>query len=134
LSSRQKVVPYIVSAADCFIWAGWGDFLILRQAADGSTAKKNLQSRFDLRIYWTLFLLCHCADSTGLERQNLYRKEFDLLSEQTQMLQRLLSDRRELLKRLKKRLCDRSGASMVIRAADSCSTETGDKKDRRSRS
>ncbi len=77
---------------------------ILRQAADGSTAKINLQSRFDLsEDQADAILAMPLRRLTGLERQNL-QKEFDSLSEQIQMLQRLLSDRRELLKMLKKDL------------------------------
>lgn len=77
---------------------------ILRQAADGSSAKVNLQSRFDLsEAQADAILAMPLRRLTGLERQNLSR-EFDSLSEQIQMLQRLLGDRRELLKALKKDL------------------------------
>jgi len=47
---------------------------------------------------------------TGLERQNLQREE-DQLNQQIQLLRQLLSDRRELLKALKKTY-DHSNASM----------------------
>jgi len=77
---------------------------ILRQAADGSTAKISLQSSFDLSEEQAdAILAMPLRRLTGLERQNL-SCEFDSLSEQIQILRRLLSDRRELLKTLKKDL------------------------------
>ena len=77
---------------------------ILRQAPDGSTAKSTLQSRFTLSEEQAdAILAMPLRRLTGLERQNLQR-EFDELSEQIRVLQRLLSDRRELLKVLKKDL------------------------------
>ncbi len=77
---------------------------ILRQAPDGSTAKSTLQSRFTLSEEQAdAILAMPLRRLTGLERQNLQR-EFDELSDQIRVLQRLLSDRRELLKVLKKDL------------------------------
>ena len=77
---------------------------ILRQAADGSTAKLTLQNQFDLsEVQADAILAMPLRRLTNLERQNL-QTEFDQLSEQIQLLQRLLSDRRELLKALKKDL------------------------------
>jgi DNA gyrase subunit A len=77
---------------------------ILRQASDGSTAKITLQSRFDLsEAQADAILAMPLRRLTSLEQQNL-QTEFDSLSEQIQMLRRLLSDRRELLKALKKDL------------------------------
>ncbi len=77
---------------------------ILRQAPDGSTAKITLQSRFELSEEQAdAILSMPLRRLTGLERQNL-QTEFEQLSEQIRLLQRLLSDRRELLKALKKDL------------------------------
>lgn len=77
---------------------------ILRQASDGSTAKINLQSRFNLSDQQAdAILAMPLRRLTSLEQQNLQR-EFDSLSEQIQQLRQLLSDRRELLKALKKEL------------------------------
>jgi DNA gyrase subunit A len=77
---------------------------ILRQASDGSTAKINLQSRFDLsEAQADAILAMPLRRLTSLEQQNL-QTEFDSLNQQIQMLRRLLSDRRELLKALKKDL------------------------------
>ena len=77
---------------------------ILRQAADGSTAKITLQSQLDLsEVQADAILAMPMRRLTGLERQNL-QTEFDQLSDQIQLLERLLSDRRELLKVLKKDL------------------------------
>ncbi|WP_392533061.1 DNA topoisomerase (ATP-hydrolyzing) subunit A [Nostoc sp. C117] len=77
---------------------------ILRQAADGSTAKINLCSRLDLsEVQGDAILAMPLRRLTGLEKQNL-QQEFEELSEQIDLLQRLLSDRRELLKALKKDL------------------------------
>jgi len=77
---------------------------ILRQAADGSTAKITLQNQFDLsEVQADAILAMPLRRLTGLERQNL-QTEFDQLNGQIQSLQRLLSDRRELLKALKKDL------------------------------
>ncbi|MBW4675025.1 MAG: DNA gyrase subunit A [Desmonostoc geniculatum HA4340-LM1] len=77
---------------------------ILRQAADGSTAKINLCSRLDLsEIQGDAILAMPLRRLTSLEQQNL-QQEFEELSEQIDLLQRLLSDRHELLKALKKDL------------------------------
>ncbi|MBV8882722.1 MAG: DNA topoisomerase (ATP-hydrolyzing) subunit A [Chroococcidiopsidaceae cyanobacterium CP_BM_RX_35] len=77
---------------------------ILRQAADGSTAKITLQRQFELsEVQADAILAMPLRRLTNLEQQNL-QTEFDQLSGQIQLLQRLLSDRRELLKALKKDL------------------------------
>jgi DNA gyrase subunit A len=77
---------------------------ILRQAADGSTAKINLCSQLDLsEVQGDAILAMPLRRLTSLEQQNL-QQEFDQLSEQITLLQRLLSDRRELLKSMKKDL------------------------------
>lgn len=89
---------------------------ILRQASDGSTAKITLQSRFDLsEAQADAILAMPLRRLTSLEQQNL-QTEFDSLNQQIQMLRRLLSDRRELLKALKK-ICDRSSVSIVMGVA-----------------
>ncbi|MBH8564393.1 DNA gyrase subunit A [Nostoc sp. CENA67] len=77
---------------------------ILRRAADGSTAKMTLCSRLELTEGQAdAILAMPLRRLTSLEQQNLQR-EFEELSEQIALLQRLLSDRRELLKALKKDL------------------------------
>jgi DNA gyrase subunit A len=77
---------------------------ILRQAPDGSTAKISLCSRLDLsEVQGDAILAMPLRRLTGLEKQNL-QQEFEQLSEQIDLLQRLLNDRRELLKALKKDL------------------------------
>ncbi len=77
---------------------------ILRRAADGSTAKINLCSQLDLsEVQGDAILAMPLRRLTSLEQQNL-QQEFDQLSEQITLLQRLLSDRRELLKSMKKDL------------------------------
>jgi DNA gyrase subunit A len=77
---------------------------ILRQAADGSTAKVNLCSRLDLsEIQADAILAMPLRRLTSLEQQNL-QQEFDQLNEQITSLRRLLDDRHELLKVLKKDL------------------------------
>ncbi|MBW4555107.1 MAG: DNA gyrase subunit A [Trichormus sp. ATA11-4-KO1] len=77
---------------------------ILRQAADGSTAKMTLCSRLDLsEEQGDAILAMPLRRLTSLEQRNL-QQEFEQLSEQIALLQRLLSDRRELLKTLKKDL------------------------------
>ncbi|MBE9036316.1 DNA gyrase subunit A [aff. Roholtiella sp. LEGE 12411] len=77
---------------------------ILRQAADGSTAKINLCSRLDLsEVQGDAILAMPLRRLTSLEQQNL-QQEFEQLSEQIGLLRRLLDDRRELLKALKKDL------------------------------
>ncbi|MFN6561498.1 MAG: DNA gyrase subunit A [Nostoc sp. ChiSLP01] len=77
---------------------------ILRQATDGSTAKINLCSRLDLsEVQGDAILAMPLRRLTSLEQQNLQR-EFEELSQQIDLLQRLLNDRHELLKALKKDL------------------------------
>lgn len=89
---------------------------ILRNAPDGSTAKESLQVRLYLsEAQADAILSMPMRRLTGLERQNL-QGEFDELTVKIQELQRLLGDRRELLKALKKN-CDRSNASMLTPAA-----------------
>ncbi len=77
---------------------------ILRQAADGSTAKIALQSAIGLsETQADAVLAMPLRRLTGLEKQNL-QAEFECLRAEIDNLQRLLSDRRELLKALKKDL------------------------------
>ncbi|MEH2169790.1 MAG: DNA gyrase subunit A [Nostoc sp.] len=77
---------------------------ILRQAPDGSTAKINLCSQLDLsEVQGDAILAMPLRRLTSLEQQNL-QQEFEQLSEQIRLLELLLSDRRELLKALKKDL------------------------------
>ncbi|MUL36014.1 DNA gyrase subunit A [Gloeocapsopsis dulcis] len=77
---------------------------ILRQASDGSSAKITLQSRFDLtEAQADAILSMPLRRLTSLEQENL-KKEFASLNAQIQELQKLLNDRRELLKALKKDL------------------------------
>ncbi len=77
---------------------------ILRQAADGSTAKMNLCRQLDLsEVQADAILSMPLRRLTSLEQQNL-QQEFDSLNEQITSLRRLLEDRRELLEALKKDL------------------------------
>lgn len=77
---------------------------ILRNAPDGSTAKLTLQSRFNFSDrQCDAILSMPLRRLTGLERQQL-QTEFDQLSAKIEELQRLLGDRHELLKALKKDL------------------------------
>jgi DNA gyrase subunit A len=77
---------------------------ILRRAADGSTAKLELQARFDFSDRQAdAILSMPLRRLTGLEQQNL-RTEFEQLSQQIQQLETLLGSRHELLKALKKDL------------------------------
>ncbi|WP_413174704.1 DNA gyrase subunit A [Anabaena azotica] len=77
---------------------------ILRQAADGSTAKMNLCRQLNLsEVQADAILSMPLRRLTSLEQQNL-QQEFDDLNEQITSLRRLLEDRRELLKALKKDL------------------------------
>ncbi|MBU7581662.1 MAG: DNA gyrase subunit A [Nostoc sp. TH1S01] len=77
---------------------------ILRQAADGSTAKMNLSSQLNLsETQADAILAMPLRRLTSLEQQNL-QQEFEQLTAQISLLQNLLSDRRELLKSLKKDL------------------------------
>jgi len=107
---------------------------ILRQASDGSTAKIT-QSRFNLSEESDAILAMPLRRLTGLERQNLQREE-DQLNQQIQLLRQLLSDRRELLKALKKTY-DHSNASGDPRRTKLAKStqETGEKEtgDRRQR-
>ncbi|MEH2180565.1 DNA gyrase subunit A [Nostoc sp.] len=77
---------------------------ILRQAPDGSTAKINLCNQLDLsELQGDAILAMPLRRLTSLEQKNL-QQEFEQLSEQIRLLELLLSDRRELLKALKKDL------------------------------
>ncbi|NWF59872.1 MAG: DNA gyrase subunit A [Fischerella sp.] len=77
---------------------------ILRQAADGSTAKIHIQSRLELsEVQADAILAMPLRRLTSLEQQNL-QHEYEQLQEEIATLQRLLGDRRELLKALKKDL------------------------------
>jgi DNA gyrase subunit A len=77
---------------------------ILRQAPDGTTAKVQLQEQLDLSDRQAdAILAMPLRRLTGLEQQNLH-EEFATLSQRRAELERLLDDRRELLKALKKDL------------------------------
>lgn len=77
---------------------------ILRNAPDGSTAKISLQSQLNIsEIQADAILAMPLRRLTGLERQKL-QTEFDELTTRIEQLQRLLGDRNELLKALKKDL------------------------------
>jgi DNA gyrase subunit A len=77
---------------------------ILRNAPDGTTAKEIFQIRLDLsESQADAILAMPMRRLTGLERQNL-QSELDELMAKIQELQRLLGDRRELFKALKKEL------------------------------
>ena len=77
---------------------------ILRQAADGSTAKMTLCSRLDLSDFQAdAILSMPLRRLTSLEQQNL-QEEFDQLNREIGVLRTLLEDRQELLKALKKDL------------------------------
>ena len=77
---------------------------ILRHAADGSTAKISLQNQLNLsEVQADAILAMPLRRLTSLEQQNL-QKECEQLDEQIQLWRKLLSDRRELLKSLKKDL------------------------------
>ncbi|HEY9888082.1 MAG TPA: DNA topoisomerase (ATP-hydrolyzing), partial [Candidatus Obscuribacterales bacterium] len=77
---------------------------ILRHAPDGTTAKVSLRETFDLSDrQCDAILAMPLRRLTGLERQKL-QEEFDELSAHRNELQRLLGDRHELLKALKKEL------------------------------
>jgi DNA gyrase subunit A len=77
---------------------------ILRNAPDGTTAKEILQIRLELsESQADAILAMPMRRLTGLERQNL-QSELDELMAKILELQRLLGDRRELLKALKKEL------------------------------
>jgi DNA gyrase subunit A len=77
---------------------------ILRHAPDGTTAKIELENRFDMSDRQANAILAMpMRRLTGLERQNL-QAEFEELTQRQQELQQLLGDRHELLKALKKEL------------------------------
>ncbi len=77
---------------------------ILRQAADGSTAKMTLCSRLDLsELQADAILSMPLRRLTSLEQQNL-QEEFEQLNREISVLRKLLEDRQELLKALKKDL------------------------------
>jgi DNA gyrase subunit A len=77
---------------------------ILRHAPDGSTAKVQFQEQFELSDRQSdAILAMPMRRLTGIERQNL-QTEYDELTAQMATLQKLLGDRRELLKALKKDL------------------------------
>jgi len=77
---------------------------ILRNAADGTTARAGLQTQFDLSERQAdAILAMPLRRLTGLEQQNL-QTEFRELTRQIAELQKILENRRELLKALKKEL------------------------------
>ena len=77
---------------------------ILRQAADGSTAKQTLQNYLNFTEAQTdAILSMPLRRLTSLEQQNL-EQEFTELNQKIEQLQNLLNDRKELLKALKKEL------------------------------
>ncbi|MBD1919205.1 MULTISPECIES: DNA gyrase subunit A [Cyanophyceae] len=77
---------------------------ILRNAADGTTAKQTFQQRFDLSERQSdAILAMPLRKLTGMERQGL-ENDFAELSQRRDDLTRLLSDRKELLKAMKKEL------------------------------
>jgi len=77
---------------------------ILRHASDGPTAKVSLREAFDLSERQAdAILAMPLRRLTGLERQKL-QDDHDELSAHRDELQRLLGDRNELLKALKKEL------------------------------
>jgi DNA gyrase subunit A len=98
--NRQHLVAGLITALDSL-----DDLIaILRQAADGTTAKAQLQIRFHLSERQAdAILAMPLRRLTGLEQQNL-RQEWADLSQEITDLDRLLSNRHELLKALKKDL------------------------------
>jgi len=77
---------------------------VLRNAPDGSTAKLTFQSRFNFSSSQSdAILAMPLRRLTGLERQQL-QTEFDELTNRISQLERLLSDRNEFFKTLKKDL------------------------------
>lgn len=77
---------------------------ILRNAPDGTTAKASLQSQLNIsEMQADAILSMPLRRLTGLERQKL-QTEFDELTERISLYRRLLNDRSELLKALKKDL------------------------------
>jgi DNA gyrase subunit A len=77
---------------------------ILRNAPDGTTAKVSLQSQLNItEVQADAILSMPLRRLTGLEQQKL-QTEFDELAAGIEQLRRLLNDRNELLKALKKDL------------------------------
>ncbi|NET48003.1 MAG: DNA topoisomerase 4 subunit A, partial [Merismopedia sp. SIO2A8] len=77
---------------------------ILRNAADGTSAKMSLQEQLNLSEFQAdAILSMPLRRLTGLERQKL-QTECEELEERIEQLQQLLSNRQELLKTLKKDL------------------------------
>ncbi|HSM81099.1 MAG TPA: DNA gyrase subunit A [Nodosilinea sp.] len=77
---------------------------ILRHAADGTTAKQVFQQQFDLSERQSdAILAMPLRKLTGMERQGL-ETDFAELTQRRDELQRLLADRHELLKAMKKEL------------------------------
>lgn len=77
---------------------------VLRNSPDGSTAKLTMQDRFDMSDRQADAVLgMPLRRLTGLERTNL-QKEFEELTVKVAGLQKILNDRNELLKALKKNL------------------------------
>ncbi|MGB3191694.1 MAG: DNA topoisomerase (ATP-hydrolyzing) [Limnoraphis sp.] len=77
---------------------------ILRNAPDGGTAKISLESDLQMsEAQADAILAMPMRRLTGLERQKL-QEEFEELSEQIRQLRRLIDDRSELMKSLKKEL------------------------------
>lgn len=98
--SRQHLVEGLIKALDHL-----DDLIeILRHAPDGTTAKVQLKSQFQLSDSQAdAILAMPMRRLTGLEQQNL-RQEFDDLAQEIGELERLLGNRHELLKALKKDL------------------------------
>jgi len=77
---------------------------ILRNAPDGTTARDSLQSQLNItEVQADAILSMPLRRLTGLEQQKL-QTEFDELTAQIQLYRRLLDNRNELLKALKKDL------------------------------
>jgi len=77
---------------------------ILKNAPDGTTAKNSFQEQLNItEVQADAILSMPLRRLTGLERQKL-QTEFDELTARIEQLQRLLSDRHELLKALKRDL------------------------------
>lgn len=77
---------------------------ILRQSPDGTTAKQEFQRRFELSERQAdAILAMPLRRLTGMERQNLEDEHQELTAERAELL-RLLGDRKELFKALKKEL------------------------------
>lgn len=97
---RQHIVDGLIAALDHL-----DDLIdILRQAADGTTAKAQLKTRFKLSDPQSdAILAMPMRRLTGLEQQNLRQESADL-SQQITEIEALLSNRHELLKALKQDL------------------------------